>query len=104
MPLMEKWGLAQIEDLNTFFSGPTGGFVRIACGIITLVIARMFFLMRGDEDTFFGFSFKREIKFYEGKYTEKSLQAINNTLDTKIDNFTLRLLYLLINILDSTRG
>lgn len=49
-------------------------------------------------------SYRAAIKMYEGKYLYRSLEALNSSLDCNIDNYKLRLLYLLTNILDKTRG
>lgn len=48
--------------------------------------------------------YRSAIKRYEGKYLDRSLEALNDSLDCNIDNYTLRLLYMLTNILDKTRG
>lgn len=114
-----KWVIKDLPDENTFLELITMinqskiDFIKRFFEVVSdtrpyrIESSIMTFLQRAKYKNYRGISsktYKAAIKFYEGKYTEKSLQAINNTLDTKIDNFTLRLLYLLINILDSTRG
>ncbi|MBP5304527.1 MAG: hypothetical protein J6Z02_01630 [Lachnospiraceae bacterium] len=67
MPLMEKWGMAQIEDLKSFFEGPVGGIVRIAALLITIMVSRMFFIMRGDPGVRIYSEFAKDINLKEGK-------------------------------------
>lgn len=66
----------------------------------------MTFLQRAKYDTYRGSSFEYRAKLltYKGDKLEKSLDAINKSLCYNIDNYELRLLNLLMNILDSGRS
>ncbi len=92
---------SKIDFIKRFFEvvGDTRPY-RIESSIMT-------FLQRAKYKNYRGItskSYKAAISSYEGKYLDRSLEAINKTLDTNIDNFTLRLLFMLINMIDNNRA
>lgn len=42
MPVMERWALSQVSDLNNFYEGLRGGVTRIACIIVTALFILFF--------------------------------------------------------------
>ena len=83
LPLMEKWGVAQIEELAEFFNGASGGVVRILTGLVTLVVARMFFIMRGSVDTDLPYKPLKKIKYHEGKVARYTAALLENNFPGK---------------------
>ncbi len=114
-----KWLIKELPDENTFLELITMinqskiDFIKRFFEVVNdtrpyrIESSVMTFLQRAKYKNYRGVSskaYRSAIKMYEGKYVDRSLEALNNSLDSNIDNYTLRLLYLLINILDSNRS
>ncbi len=83
MPLMEKWGIAQIEDLKSFFEGAAGGLVRTFALLITIMVSRMFFIMRGDAGIRLYSEFAKDLNFREGKLARYTAKLFENNFPGK---------------------
>lgn len=114
-----KWVIKSLPDENTFLELITMinqsklDFIKRFFEVVNdtrpyrIESSVMTFLQRAKYKNYRGITskgYRAAIKMYEGKYLDRSLEALNNSLDSNIDNYTLRLLYLLVNILDSNRA
>lgn len=110
-----KWLIKEMPQENTFlqlvdaFNLPKGEFMRRFFEIVNEIgpyrIESSFitFLQRVKYNNYKGndIIYRMKLKSFTGERLEKAEQTLYNCLDTDIDNFKLRLLYLMINVLDN---
>ncbi|MBO7614966.1 MAG: hypothetical protein J6T15_04660 [Bacilli bacterium] len=114
-----KWVIKKLPDENTFLelieliNQSKIDFIKRFFEVVNdtrpyrIESSLMTFLLRAKYKNYKGLTspkYKFTIKKFEGKPVDKSLNALYNSLDTSIDNYTLRLLYLFVNILDTIRS
>lgn len=114
-----KWVIKKIQDENTFLELITEinqsklDFIKRFFEVVNdtrpyrIESSIMTFLQRSKYKNYKDInskSYRAAIKLFEGKYTERSLEALNSSIDNSIGNYTLRLLYNLTSIIDRIRG
>ena len=114
-----KWVVKSLSDENTFLelitaiNKPKTEFIKAFFEVVNdtrpyrIESSIMTFLLRVKYKNYRGITskkYKAAIKMYEGKYLDRSLDAIYKALDSEIDNYTLRLLYLLMLMISNNRA
>ena len=72
---------------------------RIESSIMTFLLRAKYKNYRGVSSS----TYKAKIRSFEGKSVENALKALNEAMDVSIENYTLRLLVLLMDIVDEVR-
>lgn len=113
-----KWVIKSLPDQNTFLelisviNSSKLDFIKRFFEVVNdtrpyrIESSIMTFLLRVKYKNYKGLKSRQYagvISMFEGKYLERSIEAINNSLVSSVDNFTLRLLCLLMCIIDSNR-
>ena len=113
-----KWLKKKATDENTFLELITSinsskvDFMRRFFEVVNdtrpyrIESSIMTFLLRAKYKNYKGISsstYKSKVKSFEGKRVEEALESLNKTMDNGIENYTLRLLVLLMNIIDNIR-
>lgn len=114
-----KWVVKSLPDENTFleliteFNQPKIDIFKRFFEVVNdtrpyrIESSIMTFLLRVKYGNYRGLTSKRykaAIKMFSGKSFDRSLEALNEALNCNIDNYTLRLLYLLTTMIDYNRS
>ena len=110
-----KWTIKEVQDENSFLDLVDSlnksklDFMKTYFGVIdsnssyVIESSVLTFLNRAKTCSYTGtsFNYKKKLDLYKGKKLDNALNAINDSLEYNIDNYDLKLLNLMINIIDN---